>query len=29
MLAGRDHELAETADKWLAEHPGYGALPRD
>lgn len=29
MLAGRDHELAETAGKWLAEHPGYRTIPRD
>jgi hypothetical protein len=24
MLAGRDHELAETAQKWLAENPRDG-----
>lgn len=23
MLAGRDYELAETAQKWLAEHPDH------
>lgn len=23
MLAGRDRELAETAQKWLAEHPEH------
>lgn len=29
MLAGRDYELAETAEKWLAAHPEHAQLPRD
>jgi hypothetical protein len=29
MLAGRDRELAEIAEKWLADHPEYASLPRD